>query len=802
MDILGVSKENIDVEMLLLISKEGINYFFDRLNKIDKEEHKDQYYYFKQYFNMYLFDSDVWDITLDEQFEILAKHKLDVSNIKQIENLIHEENITIFWNNLLIHLSLHKINTFIEITEIHKYIVNHPSWDFTNKPMNSLLVRKFSNNYGLTQCFYNIIIYLLKKKESYSFENYDFDSEDDSDNNNDSNKFKQCNSREIVINWIKRLCKKIHIDSKPIVSIDNVEEVLSFSEDDTYIKKELFIKETMTYFNITKVFLDIFDNGIKKENDINKINYSYIENQNDCKQHNLLTILFFSLQNLIEKTYFFKNEDLLKRYNYINYVEDEIEDLQNRYGDNLATPISKLKQILEFEKEICEFIENVITIKNINKIKDYYFVCSKYININYQIIKCNTINDTLSNMLMFILYEKIPPHSIIEEWYNFNQIYDVCLKIIKNNNLTSDPTHKIDVISLYSKTLINKLLPDNLFVIMSDIYKNNKKEIFEGIINTTLYIRDKLEDYNIVYKLDVFNQIMLIIKYCIEVGNQSIIENKEELKKFIGVLIEITNNSFEFMVKNLKVIKGLQDDGTFERLVYSEQNKIKNALLCACDYFKTSLTVLYSFCNTNINEYMSDEIINKFCNSLSFIMETLIGNKKNELAVKDIEGFYPLGDLILLSDILSVFIYNEKFIKVIGKNDTYDTPKLVSKFINILDKKNKITDIRKEQLTLFVGKIQGIMELEKSREDIEIPDEFCDPIMQTLIETPVLLPETNIFMERDVICRHLLSEESNPFNRDKLSIKTLDEFNALENIKAQVDEFKSKIDSWKKEINF
>lgn len=87
-------------------------------------------------------------------------------------------------------------------------------------------------------------------------------------------------------------------------------------------------------------------------------------------------------------------------------------------------------------------------------------------------------------------------------------------------------------------------------------------------------------------------------------------------------------------------------------------------------------------------------------------METLIGNKKNELAVKDIEGFYPLSDLIILSDILSVFISNEKFIKVIGKNDTYDTPKLVSKFINILDKKNMIYDTSKEQLTLFVGKIQ------------------------------------------------------------------------------------------------
>lgn len=799
MDILGVSNENIDVEMILSISKEGIDYFFDRLNKIDEEKHKDQFYYFKQYFNMYLFDSDMWDIKIDEQFEILSKYKLEVKNIRDIENLIHQENKAIFWNNLLIHLSLNKINKFIDLTELHKYIVNHPSWDFTTNPMNSLLIKKLSNNYGETNCLYNIIINLLKQKESYTFIDSDYDSEDEDDNNDDSKKFKECNTREIVIEWIKRLCKKIHIDSKPIISIDNLEEVMSFSKDDIYYKKEQFIKETMSYFNITKVFLDIFDNEINNESDIQKIDYNYIENPTDCKKPNLRTILFFSVQNLVEKTYFFKNDDLVRRDNYINEIEDEIEYIENTYGDNLQIPILKLKQIVEVEKQIYKFIEDEITFENINRIKDYYFVCSKWINIKYKTIKCNSINDIISNMIIFILYEKIQNNNIIEQWYNFNKLYEVCLIIVKNNNLTSDPTHKIDVISIYSKTIINKLLPDNLFIMHSNIYKNNKSELFEGIINTTIYLKDKLEDYDILYKLDVFNQIILIINYCSEVGT---IENKEEMKKFIGVLIEITNNSFEFLVRNLRVVKGSQDDGTFERLVDTEQNKIKNCVLSARGYFKTSLSVLYNFCNTNIDEYMSDEIINKFCNSLSFILETLIGNKKNELAVKDIEGFYPLGDLIILSDILSVFISNEKFIKVIGKNDTYDTPKLVSKFINILDKNNKIYDIRKEQLTLFVGKIQGIMELEKSREDIEIPDEFCDPIMQTLIETPVLLPETNIFMERDVICRHLLSEETNPFNRDRLSIKTLDEFNALENIKAKVNEFKSKIDTWKKEINF
>ena len=110
--------------------------------------------------------------------------------------------------------------------------------------------------------------------------------------------------------------------------------------------------------------------------------------------------------------------------------------------------------------------------------------------------------------------------------------------------------------------------------------------------------------------------------------------------------------------------------------------------------------------------------------------------------------------------------------------------------------------MRGEVLRQFMEKVEQVKKVETARDEIEIPDEFCDPIMQTLIETPVILPETDIVMDREVICRHLLTEETNPFNREKLSIESLDEYNSQENIKTRLGEFKERVEAWKREAEF
>lgn len=50
----------------------------------------------------------------------------------------------------------------------------------------------------------------------------------------------------------------------------------------------------------------------------------------------------------------------------------------------------------------------------------------------------------------------------------------------------------------------------------------------------------------------------------------------------------------------------------------------------------------------------------------------------------------------------------------------------------------------------------------------DAPEEFRDPLMDTLMEEPVKLP-SGIVMDKAVIIRHLLNSATDPFSRQPLS---------------------------------
>ena len=47
-------------------------------------------------------------------------------------------------------------------------------------------------------------------------------------------------------------------------------------------------------------------------------------------------------------------------------------------------------------------------------------------------------------------------------------------------------------------------------------------------------------------------------------------------------------------------------------------------------------------------------------------------------------------------------------------------------------------------------------EMEKDEVKRTIPEEFIDPIMQTLMNDPVLLPTSNVILDRVTINKHLM----------------------------------------------
>ena len=64
--------------------------------------------------------------------------------------------------------------------------------------------------------------------------------------------------------------------------------------------------------------------------------------------------------------------------------------------------------------------------------------------------------------------------------------------------------------------------------------------------------------------------------------------------------------------------------------------------------------------------------------------------------------------------------------------------------------------------------------LDEENEELElgeIPDEFLDPLMFTLMEDPVILPSSRVSIDRSTIKAHLLSDSTDPFNRVPLKLE-------------------------------
>ncbi|GAB4816683.1 hypothetical protein N2152v2_003729 [Parachlorella kessleri] len=63
--------------------------------------------------------------------------------------------------------------------------------------------------------------------------------------------------------------------------------------------------------------------------------------------------------------------------------------------------------------------------------------------------------------------------------------------------------------------------------------------------------------------------------------------------------------------------------------------------------------------------------------------------------------------------------------------------------------------------------------------DVEIPHEFLDPILMTIMQEPVILPDSRITVDRATIERHLLSSGTDPFSRAPLAASQLQPDEAL-----------------------
>lgn len=205
-----------------------------------------------------------------------------------------------------------------------------------------------------------------------------------------------------------------------------------------------------------------------------------------------------------------------------------------------------------------------------------------------------------------------------------------------------------------------------------------------------------------------------------------------------------------------------------------------------------TLAMLKLFTDALADTFTMTEIVQRLADMLDYNLDTLVGPKQKSLKVENPQE-YHFHPATLLSDIVDVYLNlgsKTSFQLAVARDGRSYKPENFAYAANVLSRASKKSA---EELERWSRLCESIAEAKKNddaeEEDLgEIPDEFLDPLLATLMTDPVILPTSKNTIDRSTIRQMLLSDPLDPFNRAPLKIEDVIPDTAL---KAQIDAFRA-----------
>ncbi|XP_075645294.1 putative ubiquitin conjugation factor E4 [Castanea sativa] len=177
--------------------------------------------------------------------------------------------------------------------------------------------------------------------------------------------------------------------------------------------------------------------------------------------------------------------------------------------------------------------------------------------------------------------------------------------------------------------------------------------------------------------------------------------------------------------------------------------------------------------------FLLPEMVERVASMLNYFLLQLVGPQRKSLSLKDPEK-YEFRPKQLLKQIVYIYVHLAKgdteniFPAAISKDGRSYNEQLFSAAADVLRRIGEDGRVIQEFTELGAkAKIAASEAMDTEAVLGEIPDEFLDPIQYTLMKDPVILPSSRITVDRPVIQRHLLSDNSDPFNRSHLTADML-----------------------------
>ncbi|KAF6106935.1 ubiquitination factor E4A [Phyllostomus discolor] len=186
-----------------------------------------------------------------------------------------------------------------------------------------------------------------------------------------------------------------------------------------------------------------------------------------------------------------------------------------------------------------------------------------------------------------------------------------------------------------------------------------------------------------------------------------------------------------------------------------------------------------------VHPFLAERIISM----LNYFLQHLVGPKMGALKVKDFSEF-DFKPQQLVSDICTIYLNlgdEENFCATVPKDGRSYSPTLFAQTVRVLKKINKPGNMI-VAFSNLAERIKSLADLQQQEEETyaDACDEFLDPIMSTLMSDPVVLPSSRVTVDRSTIARHLLSDQTDPFNRSPL---TMDQIRPNTELKEKIQQW-------------
>ncbi|GBM80653.1 Ubiquitin conjugation factor E4 A [Araneus ventricosus] len=332
-----------------------------------------------------------------------------------------------------------------------------------------------------------------------------------------------------------------------------------------------------------------------------------------------------------------------------------------------------------------------------------------------------------------------------------------------------------------SHIFVNEMIPTLLNVFVS-IEMTGQSVAFEQKFQ---YRRPMYIVLDYLWNFDIHKRKM---KELAEVAEQNMESPHPPLfLHFINLLINdaifLLDEALSYMSK-LREIQQQRDSGSWTTMSPDQQQQQEGNF--------HHMGLLAKFHNVMSNEtintlqWLTTEIKSIFCHPtiveritamLNYFLLNLVGPQKKNFKVKDLKE-YEFKPHELVRDICKIYenlglnddMQAERFCSAVSRDGRSYTSELFPLAQVVLNKIGQ--GVLASQLEVIASKVHLLAV--KQQQDDELlfgaPDEFLDPIMNTVMKDPVKLPSSGVTVDRATIARHLLSDQTDPFNRSPLTM--------------------------------